>query len=255
MVYFWVGLALSTECPALLEQGRIAFEARKLEVAAQRFGDAARDCADKPAALVALSQVQFLLGKEVEAERSLKLALAANPDHGESIYALGRIYYHQHRYQEAVSQFLNLVAMEPRNYRAHDNLALCYDVLNRDADAARHFKRALDLVMKEHPEYDWAHANFADFFLKREKYEEAFQLAAEAARRNPASARNAFLTGKALVKLEKPELALRWLETAVKLDEKHGESWYLLAQLYRRMGRGEDAAAALGRFKEAGERK
>jgi len=44
-------------------------------------------------------------------------------------------------------------------------------------------------VQKDHPTYDWAHANLADFFLRRDQNEKAFQLAAEAAARNPASAR------------------------------------------------------------------
>lgn len=77
---------------------------------------------------------------------------------------------------------------------------MCHDSLSQDTDALRSFFKALDLVIKDHPNYDWAHANLADFFLRRNEHEKAFQLAAEAAKRNPASARNCFLTAKALVR-------------------------------------------------------
>ncbi|MGH9673365.1 MAG: CDC27 family protein, partial [Bryobacteraceae bacterium] len=109
--------------------------------------------------------------------------------------------------------------------------------------------------VKDHPEYDWAHANLADFFLRRNEYTKAFQLAAEAAGRNPNSARNAFLTAKALVKLEKHDLGLRWLERAVQLDPDYSEALYLLSQSYRRLGRAEDAEKTLARFQEAAKKR
>ena len=102
-----------------------------------------------------------------------------------------------------------------------------------------------------HPEYDWAHANLADFFLRRNEYEKAFQLATEAAQRNPGSARNCFLTGKALVRLDKHDLSVRWLERAVEIDPDYTEALYVLGQTYRKLGREADARRLLARFAEA----
>ena len=169
----------------------------------------------------------------------------------EALYALGRIYYQQNRFPEAVEQLKRVVELEPDNYKAHDNLALAYDALWQDADALRHFFKALDLVKKDHPDYDWAYSNFAGFFLRRDQFEKAFQLAVEATKRNPNSPRNFFLTGKALTKLGKDENAVRWLERAVELDPGYHESWYLLGQTYRKLGRNAEAKAALERFEEA----
>jgi predicted Zn-dependent protease len=86
--------------------------------------------------------------------------------------------------------------------------------------------------------------------LRRNESEKAFQLAAEAAKRNPNSARNCFLTGKALVNLGKEDLSLRWLERAVQLDPSYSEAWYLAARAYRKQGRTEESTKALARFKE-----
>src|SRR5262249_60890991 len=113
------------------------------------------------------------------------------------------------------------------------------------------FSKALALVPKHPPKYDWPHANLADFFLRRNENEKAFQLAAEAAARNPTSARDCFLTGKALVHLGKQDFSLRWLERAVELDPQYADALYLLGQTYRKVGRQADATRALNRFKEA----
>lgn len=243
-------LQAGEECPSLLREAQEAFDGRKLDIAISGFERAISICPAKPEVHVTLGQLLFLSGKEIEAERKIKAALDINPKHTGALYALGRIYYEQKRYLEGVEQLNKLTAIDPENHKAWDNLGLCHDALSQDSEALRAFFRALDLVMKAHPGYDWAHANLADFFLRREQYEKAYQLAAEAARRNPASARNAFLTARALAKLDKLDISLRWLDQAVKLDADYAEAWYVLAQTYRKLGRVGDADRALDRFKE-----
>lgn len=199
---------------------------------------------------VSLGQIYYLLGEESEAERSFRAALALDAKNADTLYALGRLYSMQNRFPEAVERLEAAVRIDPKHYKAWDSLGVCYDALNRDSDALRSFFQALDIVRKEHLTYDWTHADLADFFLRRDQNEKAFQLAAEAAARNPDSARNCYLTGKALVRLEKHELSLRWLERAVQLDGQFADALYLLAQTYRKLGRQEEAARALERFKE-----
>jgi tetratricopeptide (TPR) repeat protein len=239
------------ECASALRRAVAAFEARALPVAAREFEQALNVCEDRGPVLRSLAQVQYLLGDEIKAEQHLLRAIEMDPKDSEARYALGRIYYQQSRYPEAVAQLSKVTEIDPANHKAWDNLGLCYDALQQDSDALRAFFRALEVVKDRHPNYDWAYANLADFFLRRNEHEKAFQLAAEAAQRNPASARNFFLTGKALSKLGKEDLSLRWLEQAVRLDPEYTEALYLLAQTYRKLGRTEEANKTLSRFREA----
>jgi tetratricopeptide (TPR) repeat protein len=246
-------LAAAQDCALLLDRAQKAFDAKQFPEAAAQLKAAIRPCPLLGSRIqLSLGQTQYLLGHDAEAEKWLQAVLAADPAHEEALYALGRVYAMQNRFPEAAEKLLAVTRINPGNYKAWDNLGVCYDALNRDADALRSFFKALDLVTKDHPEYDWAHANLADFFLRRNQAEKAFQLAAEAAGRNPASARNCFLTAKALVRLEKPELSLRWLERAIELDPQYAEALYLLSQTYRKLGRDADAARTLARFQEAG---
>jgi tetratricopeptide (TPR) repeat protein len=243
-------LAAAQECPQILERAQKAFDAQQFLVAKAELESALGRCPEQVRIHTALGQTQYLLGKEAEAEHSLLAALSLAPADEDALYALGRIYSMQNRFPEAVERLEAVTRIDPANYKAWDNLGVCYDAMNRDPEALKAFFRALDLVQKDHPKYDWAHANLADFFLRRNENEKAFQLAAEAATRNPASARNCFLTGKALVHLGKQDLSLRWLEHAVELDPQYADALYLLGQTYRKVGRQADATRALDRFKE-----
>jgi tetratricopeptide (TPR) repeat protein len=246
-----VSAAAVQDCQPILDRAQRAFDAREFKSAAAELEAARPNCpADRVRIDVALGQTQYLLGEEGEAERSFRAALSLDAKNVDALYALGRLYSMQNRFPEAVEQLEAAVRVNPKHYKAWDSLGVCYDALNRDAEALRSFFKALDIVQKEQPTYDWAHADLADFFLRRDQNEKAFQLAAEAAARNPNSARNCFLTGKALVRLEKHELSVRWLERAVQLDGQFADALYLLAQTYRKLGRQQDAARALERFKE-----
>jgi len=255
MRWAWIAvlarLLAAQECPALIDRAQKAIDAKQFPAAELDLETALGRCPQQYVRItLALGQTQYLLGQEAEAEKSLLAVLAVDPKHEEALYAIGRIYAMQNRFPEAVEKLTAVTRVNPKNYKAWDNLGVCYDSLNQDADALRSFFRALDLVVKDHPEYDWPYANLADFFLRRNEYDKAFQLAAEAAQRNPASARNCFLTAKALVRLEKLELSLRWLERAVELDSQTAEALYLLAQTYRKLGREAEARQMLARFQE-----
>jgi len=232
-------------CNEHLELGRQAAARSAYPVAAKEFAAAAKVCPNTAQILISLGQMQFLSGDALAAERTL-----SSLNTTEAHYALGRIYYEQSRYPEAVAQLQRVVALESDNYRAHDNLGLCYDALQRDTEALRHFLRALDLVKDAHPEYDWVYANLAEFFLKRDQDEKAFQLAAEAAKRNNGSARNFYLAGRALVKLDRDETSLRWLNQAVELDPQYAEAHFQLGQAYKRLGRTNESKKHMETFRQ-----
>jgi tetratricopeptide (TPR) repeat protein len=234
----------------LLAYGQSQLMAQQLEQAVTTFEQVMKLDPRNVEARKLAGDALYLLGRDSQAVASMKSALEIDPLNETVNYALGRIYYQTNQFPEAVEQFRAVLAANPKSYRAHDNLALCYDALHEDSLALKHFFAALDLVMKDHPDYDWAHANLADFFLKRNQPEKAFQLAVEASRRNPASARDCFLAGKALTMLGKDELSLRWLRRAVQLDPQNAAAHYLLAQTLRRLGKKEEAARELEIFQQ-----
>jgi tetratricopeptide (TPR) repeat protein len=278
-------LTFGQECQDLVARGREAYERRNYADATSAFENAIARCgADEPL-LLALAQSQlfarqvpaaldtlerllalngrnvdalklkaralYLAGRDADAERALNAAAALAPGDDEIVYDLGRIYYQQNRYRDAAAQFQRAITLNPRSHKAYDNLGLATEALGDVPQAIRHYLKAIDLVHKDHPHYDVVYANLADLMLKLGEYWKAFDLAAEAAQRNPDDARNLFLTGKALVKMERFDISLKWLERAVALDPSYPEPRYVLAQTYRRLGRAADAERELNAFQQA----
>jgi len=290
-VSFWVALALlagGPECHEATAVARLAYEERRYDQAALQFAAAVTTCGPSASLLLALGQAQLLaqrpadaiatldrisveepdyvqalkvrakalyfLHRDAEAEETLKRAAARAPADAEIPYDLGRIYYQQGRHMDAAGSLRRATELDPRAYKAWDNLGLTSVALGEVDEAQQHYLKAIALVHKDHPRYDVVYANFADLLIMLGNYQRAFDLAAEAAQRNPDEPRNLFLAGKSLVRLGRSDLSVRWFEQAITLDANYPEPHYLLAQAYRTLGRVADAERALKAFQAAAAR-
>ncbi len=278
-------LTVGQDCQEAQARARRAYDERRYDAAAQDFARAVTVCGPGAPLFLALAQAQllarhpadalasldriqtdkpeyvpalkvkakalYLLARDGDAEDTLKRALARAPEDAEIPYSLGRIYYQQSRHAEAAEMFRRATAIDARDYKAWDNLGLATEALGDVAQAQQHYLKAISLVYKDHPEYDVVYANFADLLIKLGNFQRAFDLAAEAAQRNPGEPRNFFLSGKALVQAGRSDLSVRWFEQAIKLDADYPEPHYLLSQAFRKLGRVEDADRELKSFQAA----
>jgi len=276
------------DCQEARSLARQAYEAQHYDQAALYFGRANTACGSSATLLLALGQAQllanhpadavatldripdtdpeylpalkvkaralYLLARDREAEETLTRAAARAPTDAEIPYHLGRMYYQQGRAAEAAETFRRAATLDPKAYRAWDNLGLATEALGDVAQAQQHYLKALALVHKDHPDYDVVYANLADLLIKLGNYQRAFDLAVEAAQRNPGEPRNFFLGGKALVQLGKSDLSVRWFEQAIALNPDYPEPHYLLSQAFRKLGRTDDADRELKAFQAAAAR-
>jgi tetratricopeptide (TPR) repeat protein len=201
------------------------------------------------AALKLKGNAEYLGGKTGDAIATFLLLLEAQPNDSEAAYMLGRIYYQDGRIDYAIGQFQRVLRIAPKSFKAYDNLGLCYQARGETELAIRHFLTAIRLVEKAHPDYDWPYANLASLLVDEGDARQAFAAASKAADRNPYSARNFFLGGKALHKLGKLELAMNWLERSVALDPEYADPLYLLGRVYAQLGQEPKAKEALQRFR------
>ena len=72
--------------------------------------------------------------------------LDRHPDDEDGSYMLGRIYYQEGRVDEALGQFQRTLKLNPRSYKAWDNLGLCWEARGDNAKATAHFLKAIQLV-------------------------------------------------------------------------------------------------------------
>jgi tetratricopeptide (TPR) repeat protein len=224
---------------------------------AQRWDDSLKECEavlkrerNLTAALKLKANLLYLMGDFPNAEQIFLTVIERAPEDLEATYMMGRIYYQEGRVEQAMGLFLRVLRADPKAYKAYDNLGLCYEALNQPEEAIRHFLASIKLVETAHPEYDWPYGNLANLLINRGDLDQGFSAAVKAAKRNPRSARNAYLAGKALAKLELPDLALKWLERSAELDPNYSEALYLLGQTYRKVGQKEKSEEAMKRFQQ-----
>jgi tetratricopeptide (TPR) repeat protein len=277
--------AAGQDCQQAQAAGRKAYEARQYEQAAQQFTRALKACGQNAPLLLALAQAQllaqhpaealatldrvrekddeyvpalkvrakalYLLHRDLEAEDALERAADRAPTDPEIPYDLGRIFYQQQRHAEAAALFRQATTLDPLAYKAWDNLGLTSEALGDVEQAQQHYLEAISLVYKAHPSYDVVYANFAELLIKLGNAKRGFDLAAEAAQRNPVEPRNFFLAGKALVQLDRSDVSVKWFQQAIALDPDYPDPHYQLSQAYRKLGRTEDADRELKAFQAA----
>lgn len=240
----------AAQCPALLTEARALLASQQIPAA---LVTAEKCLATEPLnrhALLLKGNLLYLSGRDADAVEILEDLVKRDPSNHEARYALGRIYYFIARPDPACVQFQAIVDADPKHYRAWDNLGLALDAAGHVDKAIQAHVRAIALVANDHKDYDWAHANLAELLMKQDDNRQAFNLAAEAAQRNPNAARNFFLAGKALTRLEQWPKSERWLLKAAELDDTYPAPHYLLAQLYRRLGDATKAEQERKIFKE-----
>lgn len=236
---------------AKLELANDRFKAQRLSEAKELAEQVLRAQPGNAPALEIKGNVQYLQGDSAAAIRTFIDLLELHPENQEPPYMLGRIYYQEGNVDRAIGQFQRLLKLNPYSYKAYDNLGLCYAAKGDDDRATRYFLTCIKLVEKDHPEYDTVYADLAEFLLRKGDAEKAFGAASKAADRNPNSARNFYLGGKALEQLGKLDLCLNWLQRSVALDPNYPEPNYLLARVYRRLGQTGKSEEAQKKFLSA----
>lgn len=241
----------STPAPSVharLESANALFRQGKLTDAA---AEAERILGEEPGntrALELKANCAYLRGNFEEAKTALIRVLDSHPGDEDAAYMLGRMYYQEGYVDLAIGLFRRVLKSNPKAFKAWDNLGLCYQAQGSYEEATRDFLTAIKLVEKDSPHYDWPYANLADLLIKTGKPQMAYDAAAKAAERNPLSARNFYLGGKALEQLGRSELAMSWLRRSASLDASYPEPWYLLSRMYMKSGDVEKAEESRRKF-------
>jgi tetratricopeptide (TPR) repeat protein len=233
-----------------LTQANSYFKAARLSEAKEVAEQVLRTEPGNATALKIKGNAEYVLGEVSTAINTFIDLLDKHPNDEDAPYMLGRIYYQEGTVDQAIGQFERVLRLNAYSYKAYDNLGLCYEAKGDNERAMRYFLSAIKLVEKDRPEYDTAYADVAELLLKTGDYKKAFDAAAIAANRNPTSARNFYLGGKALEQLGKTDLSLNWLQRSAALDPTDPQPLYVLARVYHKLGQEEKAAETRRMFLE-----
>lgn len=165
------------------------------------------------------------------------------------LYWLARLDYDDQRFGDAVDKLNKVIAAQPANAKAHDNLGLNLEALGRLEEALESYRKATRFNALEHEPSPWPPLNLGTLALRLRYLPEARRVLEEAARFDPASAEAHYRLGVLCEQEARPDNAIEELRRAAQLDAHYASPWWALARVLRRNGRAAEADRALVEFK------
>jgi tetratricopeptide (TPR) repeat protein len=183
--------------------------------------------------------------------RSLARFQELEPDSARSHVLLGDIYHQLERHDDAQTEYLKALALEPGNPAAMLGLASAY-LSNNSIEKAKDTARAALAQRPDDPELNLI---MAETILSRHEYEQAKPYLVKSLHAKPQMLpRVHALMGKVDAETGRPREAIEQLKLGESSDED-GSVQYLLARLYRSVGENRNAAEALDRMKTIKEKR
>ncbi len=198
---------------------------------------------DCPKALVIQGRILGLKGQASAARETLEKAARLDPANAEARYQLGVWFYRRQLFPEAVLHLEKVVALRPRDARAHDYLALSLEGLG-DAERADLAYRSA-LKVNDGPFRDlFFDYYYGRFLLKQNRLEESQLHLDRAVALHPYERAAHYERGKLSLARKEYAAARKDAERALSLRDPDGlvldlQVYYLLATVYSRLGESE----------------
>jgi tetratricopeptide (TPR) repeat protein len=229
-----------------LERGDLAGAAALLEQALSL------DVRQKHAAEVykRLAMIEYLLGKLERFEAHIREAIRLNPMDADARYHLGRRFFEEKRYREAMGAFLEAIKIQPEHYRARYYAGLVHKGENDGEGAKREFQAAIRVVERLKVRYAWPFTDLGEWLINEGEYERGVGWLYRATRNDPKSPHAWYHYAKALFQKEPSFEVKEALLVAIGLDPGYSEAYYLLARYYQKTGEEKLAKETFAKFDE-----
>ncbi|MHB1423199.1 MAG: tetratricopeptide repeat protein [Gemmataceae bacterium] len=175
---------------------------------------------DNVRVMLGLAQAHRQLGELEQARPILEAILAEEPDNTKALTELGQLAKEKGAMARAESLFRQALAADPANRDAHFRLYECLAQQHKENEAAQQYARY------ERVEKDLARMS---------------TIVSTEMTRSPKDPKLRYELGSFYLRYGKPEIGVRWLQSALKLDPNHQPSHQALADYYQRAGDVEQA--------------
>ncbi len=205
------------------------------------------DPKDKVSIYVETTETYSLIrkGKYPEAIRSFEKILREDPTATFVYHSMGTAYSKMGRDKEAVEAFLKAAEAFPSDAMLFFNMGSSYLRLADWENAEKSFDKTLELD----PAHFRARGNLASLWLQQSRFEEALDASLKILKKHPTYEVALFDAGVASAALEKPKVAIEYLEKARQVNPQNPRTYQYLAQLYDGIGDSEKASEYLAKAK------
>jgi tetratricopeptide (TPR) repeat protein len=229
-----------------LEQGDLAGAAAQLEhaLSLERSGKNAAELNKR------LAMVEYLLQKFDRFDLHIREAIRLDPLDADAHYQLGRRFFEEKRYREAMGAFQEAIKLQPTHYKARYYAGLVHEGENDLESAKREFQAATGIIQGLKLRYAWPFTDLGELLVNEGDYERGVGWLYRATRNDPKSPHAWYHYAKALFQ-KKPDFEVKEaLLVAISLDPGYSEAYYLLARYYQKTGEERLSKETFAKFEE-----
>jgi Flp pilus assembly protein TadD len=180
------------------------------------------------------------LGRQADAESTMKKAIALRSDNWNGYNSLGSFYLRATRYPEAAEAFRKVLELTPDNAAAYSNLGVALNRMQDRAGARKMYEKAIEL----NPTYaiysNLAGLYYLDGAFQKEKFQtacnHALKLAEADAQRDPNNAEKQGAVSYLSAELGDRQKAVGRITSALTLAPDSGDVLYRAALVYQALG-------------------
>jgi Flp pilus assembly protein TadD len=231
--------ARSPSADSLFELGRVYFEHDQWKQASEllRRSLDLENQNDVAHLLLGLSLAE--LKQFDESERELQAAVQQNPQSDLNWYFAGWRLLLRGKYEASLPYFYKAVELNPKNPNAHRALGSALARTGSYGLAEGSYRKSIEIVERAKEATPEPYLDLAYLLLLSNRTEpaaQALEYARKAIAMDSKLASAHYLCGKALLKLEQDQEAQNELLIAARLNPQDGRPFFLLAQIYDRLG-------------------
>jgi protein O-GlcNAc transferase len=197
-----------------------------------------------------LAMAQYLLGQMGTFEKHIHEAARLAPFDPEPHYHLGRYYFEDKRYEQALGAFKRATQIRPGHYKAHYYAGLVHEGQNQIEQAKQELLTAIQVIEQQKIQYAWPYADLGRLLVSQDDYERGVSWLYRAVRNDPGSPYARYHYAKALFRKGATFEVKQELFEAIRLDPGYGDAYYLLARYYQKIGEAQRAKETFAKFEE-----
>jgi tetratricopeptide (TPR) repeat protein len=190
----------------------------------------------------------MIIGRFDAALTEFEQGIRDDPKSAELHYNLGKLYSIQDNWQIAHKEFEEALKIDPSYIEALDAMGLAQEALSDDAGAVASYQKAIALNNSRHGTFAAPEINLSAYYNRTGDSAKAMEYAGKALQLDPNSDKAWFQRARAEEHQGALQSAADSLNRAISFNSRSSTYYYVLAGVYRKLGKTEDSRKALESF-------
>jgi len=234
-------------------QGYILFRMRDFSDSIKELAKSLELNADNPEAHKILGRDFVVIGQVDYAQTELLQAVRLKPQSSEIHYSLGEIYSRKDMFKEAKAELTSAIQLDSTYAEAYNALGFVEESLGDDAAALAAYNKAMQMADQKGLKYDAPYINLSAYYNRLGKPETALPYARKAIDLDSKNDLGHYQMARAYQSLGQWDQAAEALRNAISanpVSPTSAQYYYVLSQVYRKLGKEKESLAALEHFQE-----